>query len=287
MFPAVKITILSAMNRQSFIFSRHTPLVMGILNVTPDSFYDGGRHLSEKAWLDQAARMVTDGAAIIDIGAQSTRPGSVEVSEAEEMARVLPVVTRLVAEFPDVCVSVDTWRASVARAVIGEGARMINDISGGTFDREMFQCIGRSGVDYVLMHTRGTPATMQVDPHYDDVVAEVRRFLFSRAALLSEEATGQVVIDPGFGFGKTQDHNYELMRRLRELTVGEWPVLVGISRKSMIYKLLNTDSQEALTGTTALNLFALLQGAAILRVHDVKEATEVVKLASHLISATA
>lgn len=258
---------------------------MGILNVTPDSFYDGGRHLNEQGWLEHASRMVHHGAAIIDIGAQSTRPGSVEVTEAEELARVVPVVSRLVKEFPGVCISVDTWRASVARAVIGEGAGMINDISGGIFDREMFSCISRSGVDYVLMHTKGTPATMQLDPKYDDVMAEVRRFLFSRAALLSEEATGQVVIDPGFGFGKSQEHNYELMRRLRELTTGEWPVMVGISRKSMIYKLLKTNPEEALNGTTALNLFALLQGAAILRVHDVKEATEVIRMASQLIPA--
>lgn len=259
---------------------------MGVLNLTTDSFYDGGRYLSEHQWMARASAIVTEGAAILDVGAVSTRPGATEVDETTELHRIVPVVRALRRSFPGIVISVDTWRSGVAAAAIAEGAMMINDISGGTFDPRMFAFIRTQQVDYVLMHTPDIPARMQLNPLYDDVVAEVRRFLFSRAALLEEGFTGRVVLDPGFGFGKTLSHNYELMRRLREITSSEWPVLVGISRKSMIYKLLDSSPEEALNGTSALHLFALLQGAAILRVHDVKQAVEVVKIAAQLMPAS-
>jgi len=264
------------------VFCPQKPVVMGILNVTTDSFYDGGRHFNEKEWLSHAEQLVTEGASVIDVGAMSTRPGATGVSAEVEIARIVPVVKRLVREYPTVSISVDTWRASVAEAAIVAGAGMINDISGGTFDQMMFPLIRKHGVDYVLMHTKGTPQTMQLNPQYEDVTDEVRRFLFTRATMLAEGFGGQIILDPGFGFGKTLAHNYELMRRLKEITTGEWPVLVGISRKSMIYKLLETDPEAALNGTTALNLFSLLQGASILRVHDVKDAMEVLKIFGQL-----
>lgn len=264
------------------VFCSQKPVIMGILNVTTDSFYDGGRHFYEKEWLSQAEQLVTEGASVIDVGAMSTRPGSTGISADDEIARIVPVVKRLVREYPSVSISVDTWRASVAEAAIVAGAGMINDISGGTFDQMMFPLIRKHGVDYVLMHTNGTPQTMQMNPQYVDVTDEVRRFLFTRATMLAEGFGGQIILDPGFGFGKTLAHNYELMRRLKEITTGEWPVLVGISRKSMIYRLLETDPEAALNGTTALNLFSLLQGASILRVHDVKEAMEVLKIFGQL-----
>lgn len=274
------------MNRQYPDFSSEKPVVMGILNLTPDSFFDGGRYQTETEWLGRAETIVGEGAAIIDIGAVSTRPGAVDIDEKEEIGRIIPVVRALSHRFPGTGISVDTWRAKVAAAAIGEGATMINDISGGTFDPGMFPLISSQKADYVLMHTSGTPQTMQVNPVYDDVTAEVGQFLFSRAAMLSESFAGRIVLDPGFGFGKTLGHNYELLRRLSEITSGEWPVLVGISRKSMIYRLLDESPETALNGTTALHLFALLQGAAVLRVHDVKEAVEVIKIAGQLMPGT-
>ncbi len=268
----------------SIDFCPQKPVVMGILNITADSFFDGGRYFNEKEWLSRAEQIVGEGASVVDIGAMSTRPGSTGISEGDEIARIVPVVKRLAREFPEVCISVDTWRASVAEAAIEAGADMINDISGGTFDQKMFPVIRKYDVDYVLMHTKGTPLTMQQNPQYDDVTDEVRQFLFSRAASLADGFSGRILLDPGFGFGKTLGHNYELMRRLKEITSGEWPVLVGISRKSMIYKLLETDPEAALNGTSVLNLFSLIQGASVLRVHDVKEAVEVLKIFGQLTS---
>lgn len=258
------------------------PVIMGILNLTPDSFFDGGKYLSELQWMKQAEKLVSEGAAVVDIGAVSTRPGAAAIDVKDELSRIAPVVRALSREFPEVILSVDTWRSEVAAVAVAEGATLINDISGGTFDAGMFPFIRSQQVDYVLMHTPDVPSRMQLNPSYDDVVADVRRFLFARASALSEGYSGQIVLDPGFGFGKTIEHNYELLQRLREITTGEWPVLVGVSRKSMIYKLLDVSPEEALNGTSALNLFAILQGAAILRVHDVKQACEVVKIASML-----
>lgn len=258
------------------------PVIMGILNLTPDSFFDGGKYLSELQWMKQAEKLVSEGAAVVDIGAVSTRPGAVAIDVKDELSRIAPVVRALSREFPGVILSVDTWRSEVAAVAVAEGATLINDISGGTFDAGMFPFIRSQQVDYVLMHTPDVPSRMQLNPSYDDVVADVRRFLFARASALSDGFRGQIVLDPGFGFGKTIEHNYELLQRLREITTGEWPVLVGVSRKSMIYKLLDVSPEEALNGTSALNLFAILQGAAILRVHDVKQAREVVKIASML-----
>lgn len=258
------------------------PVIMGILNLTPDSFFDGGKYLSELQWMKQAEKLVSEGAAVVDIGAVSTRPGAAAIDVKDELSRIAPVVRALSREFPEVILSVDTWRSEVAAVAVAEGATLINDISGGTFDAGMFSFIRSQQVDYVLMHTPDVPSRMQLNPSYDDVVADVRRFLFARASALSEGYSGQIVLDPGFGFGKTIEHNYELLQRLREITTGEWPVLVGVSRKSMIYKLLDVSPEEALNGTSALNLFAILQGAAILRVHDVKQACEVVKIASML-----
>ena len=257
------------------LLSLHEPQVMGILNITPDSFYSGSRTEAEDDICRRLHQLMDEGADMIDVGAYSTRSGADDVSEEEEMERLrrgLRVVRR---EFPDVPVSVDTFRASVARmAVEEEGADIVNDISGGDMDRQMFRTVARLHVPYVLMHMQGTPATMQQAPHYDNVRREVLLHLAERIDRLHQMGVADVIADPGFGFGKTLEHNYELMAHLDAFGALPCPLLVGISRKSMIYKLLNGTPQTALNGTTVLHTYALLHGAHILRVHDVKAAYE-------------
>ena len=255
------------------IYDGEKPLVMGILNVTPDSFYDGGRYLSDEAVVSRARTIVAEGADIIDIGAVSTRPGAAMPDEAAELQRLLPVLRLVRSEFPETLVSIDTFRARVAERCVEAGADIINDISGGLFDLQ---------VPYVLMHNRTTPDRMAHDTHYDDVVTEVVRFLSEKLDILYRLGAKDVVIDPGFGFAKTLEQNYELMQNLDAFAVFDEPLLVGISRKSMIYKLLGNSPDDALNGTTALNTYALLHGAKILRVHDVKEAVQCVKIVSQL-----
>ena len=259
------------------------PQVMGILNVTPDSFYASSRMETEVAIRERVRQIVKEGGAMIDMGAYSSRPGAEDVSVEEEMTRLRRGMKVLREEAPNVPVSIDTFRADVAKMAVEElGADIINDISGGELDEEMFETVARLGVPYILMHMKGTPQTMQVAPHYDDLMKEVMRYFAEKIQLLRDLGQKDIILDPGYGFGKTLDHNYELLAHQEMLHVFELPLLVGFSRKSMIYKLLNCTPDEALNGTTMLNTFALTKGASILRVHDVKAAYEVVTLANKL-----
>ncbi|HNS16450.1 MAG TPA: dihydropteroate synthase [Bacteroidales bacterium] len=251
---------------------------MGILNITPDSFYDGGFYPGISAILDRVEQMITQGAEIIDLGAVSTRPGAAEVPASEEERRLMPVLAEIRKKFPGILLSVDTYRSVVARKAIDLGADMINDISAGRFDRGMIPLVSRERVPYVMMHIQGNPATMQDNPVYQDVVREVYQFFTERIAAATGEGVGDIMVDPGFGFGKTVEHNFQLLARLDRFLTFNRPVVVGLSRKSMINKVLRTRPSEALNGTTVLNTMAVLKGAHILRVHDVKEAAEVVAL---------
>jgi dihydropteroate synthase len=253
-------------------------IVMAILNVTPDSFYDGGVNITERTWLQKVEQHITDGAEIIDIGAVSTRPGAKEVSQAEELERLIPVIKSISKHFPETIISVDTYRSAIAHAVIEEGAGIINDISGGTFDPEIFNVVAKADIPYIVMHIKGTPKNMQIDPVYRNITNEVIEFLKQQTELATKAGIQQVIWDPGFGFGKTSEHNYRLMKELKLIKASGYPLLVGISRKSMINTILGTKPSEALNGTTVLNTFALLNGADILRVHDVKEAVQTIKL---------
>jgi dihydropteroate synthase len=266
------------LNCSGKILDLETPRVMGILNITPDSFYDGGRFQGEKQVIYQATKMVDEGASIIDIGAVSTRPGAGEVDEELEKGRLLPVLKMLVRELPHVILSVDTYRSSIARLAVEEGAGMINDISGGTFDQDMIPTIAHLKVPFVIMHIQGTPKNMQENPSYGNVVSEVRDFLFRQANRLKALGNESAIIDPGFGFGKTVEHNYALLNHLDKFLNKDYPLLVGFSRKSMINRVLHTGPDGALNGTTVLNTIALMKGADILRVHNVKEAIEAVRL---------
>ena len=265
------------LNKKSLDFS--TPVVMGILNVTPDSFYDGGKYVSEVKVIERIHQIVEEGAGIIDVGAYSTRPGAAFVDEKEELARLAWAVGLVRKYYPDVVVSIDTFRSAVAREIIDcLGDVIVNDISGGTMDDGMFDFVAKSGVPYIMMHIQGTPQTMQLNPVYENVVKDVRKFFTDRIAMLNEAGFDNIILDPGFGFGKTLDHNYELMDGMDSYLDLEYPILVGISRKTMIYKLIGGTANEALNGTTVLNTLALLKGASILRVHDVREAVEAVKI---------
>lgn len=258
------------------------PLVMGILNVTDDSFYDGGRFTDKEKMLAHAAKILEEGAAIIDIGGQSTRPGAKKIDARTEAERVIPALQLLKNKFPDAVFSVDTFYASVAEAAVKEGASVINDVSGGTMDERMFEIVSRCKVPYVLMHMQGTPETMQKNPSYKNVTAEVMDYFSERIAVLRSLGVNDIIIDPGFGFGKTIGHNYSLLAHLELFRFFELPILCGFSRKSMVTKVLNISPNDALNGTTVLNTIALMKGANILRVHDVKEATEVVKIVNSL-----
>lgn len=260
-----------------------TPVVMGILNVTPDSFYDGGKYTTETAVIRRINQIVEEGAGIIDVGAYSTRPGAAFVDEQEELGRLSWAVELVRKYYPNLPVSIDTFRAGVAREIVScLGKVIVNDISGGTLDENMFDFVAETGVPYIMMHIQGTPQTMQQNPVYEDVVREVRQFLTERIAVLNAKGFDNIILDPGFGFGKTLAHNYELMSGMDTYQDLGYPLLVGISRKTMIYKLLGGTAQDALNGTTVLNTIALLKGANILRVHDVKEAVETVRIVQQL-----
>jgi dihydropteroate synthase len=251
---------------------------MGILNLTPDSFFDGGRFNSQDMALQQAEAMLEQGATILDLGGMSSRPGAEIISAEKELRRLLPNLKAIRNAFPDACISVDTIRAEVAEAAIGEGADLINDISAGMLDEAMFDTIARLQVPYVIMHMRGTPKTMHKQTDYEDVVVEVLDFLIQRAGKLRDLGVGDIILDPGFGFGKTIEQNYRLLGNLHTFRLTDFPVLAGLSRKSMIGKVIGTSPAESLNGTTALHMVALQQGASILRVHDVREAVQVVRL---------
>ncbi len=256
------------------------PQVMGILNITPDSFFDGGKYNSDQLILERVEQMICDGADIIDIGAYSTRPGAAEVTEKEELERLMHPLEIIRKRYPDIVLSVDTFRARVAEEVVSHHkVDIINDISSGDLDEKMIDTMAALNVPYIIMHMKGIPENMQNNPHYkDDVMGEIIKYLAFKVELLQEKGVHDIVIDPGFGFGKTVGHNYTILKRLEEFKMFELPLLVGVSRKSMIYKSLGVTPEDALNGTTALNMLALQKGAAFLRVHDVKEAKECVKL---------
>lgn len=270
------------------LISLERPAVMGILNLTPDSFYAGSRRQTPEDIATRCRQIVTEGGSMIDVGAYSSRPGAADVSQEEEMARLrlgLAIVRR---EAPGIVVSVDTFRADVAHMCVEEyGVDIINDISGGMMDKRMFHTVARLGVPYVLMHMQGTPATMQVAPRYDNLLSDVFVYLAERVQSLHDRGVNDIIIDPGFGFGKRLDDNYELMAHLEDFKELGLPLLVGISRKSMIYKLVGGSPDTALNGTTALNTIALLKGANVLRVHDVAAAAETVKIVCALTAAVA
>ena len=259
-----------------------SPKVMGVLNTTPDSFYDGGYYKNEKELLYQTEKMLLEGATFIDIGAYSSKPGASHISEEEELQRILPVVTAIIKEFPETIVSIDTFRSTVAKETVAIGAALINDISGGTLDEKMFETVAKLQVPYILMHMKGTPQNMQKNPTYGNITTELISFFTEQIFKLHQLHLKDVVIDVGFGFGKTLEHNYQLLKDLSLFKNLDVPVLAGISRKSMLYKPLDISAKEALNATTAANTIALLNGANILRVHDVKEAVEAINIVNLL-----
>lgn len=272
-------TVHYTLNVRGRLFDLLKPQVMGILNVTPDSFYAGSRMETEEAVRSRVKQIIAEGGSMIDVGAYSSRPGAADVSAEEEMKRLRRGMSIVREEAPEIPVSVDTFRADVAKMAVEElGVDIINDISGGELDKEMFKTVAKLGVPYILMHMKGTPQTMQQAPHYDDLMKEVMLYFAEKVQQLRNLGQKDIVLDPGYGFAKTIDHNYELLRHQEMLEVFELPLLVGVSRKSMIYRFLGSSPEEALNGTTVLNTIALQKGANILRVHDVKEAVEVVRL---------
>jgi len=255
-----------------------SPKVMGILNCTPDSFFDGGKYRNETQLLQQAEKMLTDGATFIDLGAYSSKPNAEFVSEDRELQRIVPVVELLIKHFPDVLLSIDTFRANVAEACILSGAAIINDIAAGHLDDAMLPTVGRLKVPYIMMHMRGNPQTMVKLTQYDDIIKEMLYYFSERIHAARAHGIDDIIIDPGFGFAKTLAQNYEVLNKMELFDITGLPLLAGVSRKSMIYKLLGTTPQEALNGTAVLNTIALTKGAKILRVHDVKKAVEAVKI---------
>lgn len=274
--------VATTLNCGGRLLDLSTPVVMGILNITPDSFYSGSRQTSLDDVLRRAETMLSEGAAILDVGGASSRPGAADVEEEEELGRVVPAVEAVCRHFPKAIVSVDTWRAPVARAAAQAGAAIINDISAGRMDAGMYAAVAELRLPYILMHMQGTPRTMQQAPHYDDVATEVLDFFIAEVGKLRALGVRDIVLDPGFGFGKTVEHNFTLLNNMHRFRTLGLPVLAGISRKSMICKPLGIKPEQALNGTTALHMIALQQGAGILRVHDVREAWEVVRLWEHL-----
>lgn len=258
------------------------PKVMGILNVTPNSFYDGGKHSDEKTLLNHVEKMIIEGAAFIDIGAYSSKPGAEFVSEAAEMRRLVSVIKLVLKYFPETLISVDTFRSDVAKTAIETGACMVNDISAGTLDSIMMESVAKLRVPYIMMHMKGNPQTMQSLAHYSNITKEMLYYFSEKVAQARSFGINDLIIDPGFGFAKTVEQNFEVMNNLELFQMVELPLLVGVSRKSMIYKTLETSAEQALNGTSVLNTIALQKGANILRVHDVKEAMECIKLVSQL-----
>ncbi|TCN59692.1 dihydropteroate synthase [Flavobacterium circumlabens] len=260
-----------------------TPKVMGVMNVTPDSFFDGGKYKNEYEIVTRAGKILTEGATFIDIGAYSSRPGADFVSEQEEIDRIVPAIEIILKHFPEALLSIDTFRAEVAKASIESGAALINDIAAGELDDKMFDVIAHYNVPYIMMHMRGNPQTMQTMTQYEDIVKEMLFYFSEKVKKARSLGINDLILDPGFGFAKTTEQNYEVLQKMELFNSLELPVLAGISRKSMIYKTLNITAQEALNGTTVINTIALTKGAKILRVHDVKEAMECVTLFNKMI----
>ncbi len=265
-------------NCSGHLLSLEKPIVMGILNVTRDSFFDGGRYTTQEAVVDRAGQLLDEGAAIIDVGAVSTRPNAADIPEEQELTVIRDTVQLLHRQFPGAPISVDTWRASVAKVAVENGASIINDISGGTFDEAMIPLVGALQVPYCLTHTPAKPDVMQTQTHYQDLIADMLSFFGQQIEKLRQHHAHDILIDPGFGFGKTLEQNYTILKNLEAFQTFGLPILVGVSRKSMIYKLLQTSPQEALNGTTAVHTLALTHGADILRVHDVRMAMETIHI---------
>ncbi len=269
-------------NCKGILIDLSSPKIMGILNCTPDSFYDGGKYKNKTEILHQVEKMLSDGATFIDIGAYSSRPGAKHISETEELARLLPVLELVLEAFPDCIISADTFRSTIAEKAIAHGAALINDISAGSMDDNMLATIAKLQVPYIMMHMKGTPQNMQKKTKYKDILLEINTYFAKKVAAARALQIHDLIIDPGFGFSKTLAHNFELLNNMDLLQMQELPILVGLSRKSMIYKTLNTAASEALNGTSILNTVALQKGATILRVHDVKEAKQCVQLMAQL-----
>ena len=282
------------MSKDTLFYQKHTincggkiinlssALVMGIINITPDSFYKDSRALSTGEVLAKVEKMIADGADMLDVGAASTRPGSKIISPAEEQERLLPMLKEIVKNYPEIIISVDTYNSDTAEKAINEGAHIINDISAGRHDKNMFDLVSKLNVPYIMMHMQGTPENMQNNPEYSNIITEISLYFAEKINILRNKGVNDIIIDPGFGFGKTLQHNYELLGGLGYFRIHDYPVLVGFSRKSMINKVLEVNPENALNGTTVLNTIALMKGAKILRVHDVKEAKEAIKLVATL-----
>jgi dihydropteroate synthase len=270
------------LNVQGKLMDLSVPKIMGILNITPDSFYEGSRATEPVAILKQVEKMISEGADFIDLGGYSSRPGAIDISQEEELRRVLPAIRSIYKEFPNTVIAIDTFRSDVAKQAVINGARMVNDISAGELDTNMIETIAALKVPYIAMHLRGTPQTMTLHTNYENLVKEVTDYFHKKVDQLHRSGLKDIIIDPGFGFAKTIDQNFELLHHLDYLQLLKKPVLVGLSRKSMIWRTLSITPEQALNGTTALHAIALLKGASILRVHDVKEAVETVKLIQKL-----
>lgn len=275
-----------SINCRGRLLTMDEPLVMGIINATPDSFYEGHLHAGMEEIVSLAGNMLAAGAAILDVGGLSTRPGSRPVSIEEETGRVVPVIRSILEKYPDAVISVDTYNSAVAMASVEAGASIVNDISAGNLDKNMLPTVARLQTPYICMHMKGTPETMQQQPEYDDVVKEVLDFFITKTDACTRLGIKDIIIDPGFGFGKSIPHNFQLLKKMELFSILNRPLLAGLSRKSSIYKTLGTSAAEALNGTTVLNTIALMHGASILRVHDVKEAKEAVTLYSAYKKAT-
>jgi dihydropteroate synthase len=265
-------------NCKGRLIDLNMPKVMGILNVTPDSFFDGGKHAKGASILRHAEKMLNEGADFIDIGGYSSRPGATDVAQADELARVVPAIESVISTFPGALISIDTFRSNVAKAAVEAGAAIVNDISAGNLDGHMMQTVADLRVPYVMMHMRGNPQTMQTLTDYDDIVKEMVVYFSEKIAKARRYGISDLILDPGFGFSKTLEQNYEVLQKLALFSMTDLPILIGVSRKGMIYKPLESNTQNALNGTTVLNTVALINGAKILRVHDVKEAVEAIKL---------
>ncbi|MBG43403.1 MAG: dihydropteroate synthase [Aequorivita sp.] len=273
---------MQTLNCRGQLIDLSKPKVMGIINITPDSFYDGGKTFSEKEILKQAEKLLSEGATFLDVGGYSTRPGAEEVSEKDEIERAAGAIETILKSFPQALISVDTFRSKVAKKAVEAGAAIVNDVSGGTLDAEMYKVVAKLKVPYILMHMRGNPKTMAKLTKYKNVTIDVLKDLAEKIALAKSEGINDIIADPGFGFAKTRQQSFQLLNNLELFQNLDVPILAGISRKSMIYKTLDTSAENALNGTTSLNTIALLKGASILRVHDVKEAVECVKLFENL-----
>jgi dihydropteroate synthase len=277
----VKDTILrenSSINCGGNLLSLKQPIVMGIINITPDSFYDGGKTNSIAQILSQAKTHLDAGARILDVGGYSSRPGADEVNEAEELNRITPAIQAIAKEFPTAIISIDTFRSNVAKTAIDNGAQIVNDISAGDLDKNMMEVVGQFGTPYIMMHMQNSPKTMQINPTYENILLDITSYFSSKILEAKSHGIKDIILDPGFGFGKTIEDNYKLLKNLSHFNLLEHPVLAGISRKSMLYKPLSTTPQNALNATTAAHMIALQQGAKILRVHDVQEAMEAIMI---------